>query len=258
MHGVDWFMGGVEILKRSPSLMVLLGVGVILGTVMISLIPGIGSFVVQLVAPVFVVGLAQFCARVEREPVGSGSSSWFSDVLVGFKGPVEKLVVVGVVQLLGSLGIVMLTLIPALVLIFLNLSSSDTGVSQSIQQSGGVPPFQDLLVRFLVGGKAWLLFISFFAFLFLYIPLSLATWFAPQLIFFKNLAVRDALLLSLKGSFENIGAMGVYGAVWLLVGVMATLPLALGWFVCVPILIGSSWVAYREIYGDSTHPGHNA
>ncbi len=255
LHGVDWFMGGVDLLKRAPGWTILGGFLIGAGTVLMSIVPAVGSFAVQIVAPVFVVGIARFFSTIEKTPRENLSSSVLREFFVGFQGPFEKLLLVGVIQLLGSLAIALLTLLPALLLIFFTVSDSPgtaMDLTNAADPSQGLSiELERILIQTFSSGQFWILFVSILAFLFLYIPLSLATWFAPQLIFFHKLETQDALRASLKGCLSNLGAMGSYGAVWLLVGGMATLPLGLGWIICLPILMGSGWISYRDIFKDT-------
>ena len=55
--------------------------------------------------------------------------------------------------------------------------------------------------------------------------LSLALWFAPALVVFDELPALDALKLSLRAGWANVGAFVVYGLVVLGVGLVAVGPL---------------------------------
>jgi uncharacterized membrane protein len=56
----------------------------------------------------------------------------------------------------------------------------------------------------------------------------------------------------MKGSFtgclKNVLPFLLYGAVLLLLSVIATLPLLLGWLVLGPVFAGSVYASYRDIY----------
>jgi len=43
----------------------------------------------------------------------------------------------------------------------------------------------------------------------------------------------------------------IYGVVMLVLSILATLPLLLGWLVLVPIATASIYTAYRDIFGDA-------
>jgi uncharacterized membrane protein len=43
----------------------------------------------------------------------------------------------------------------------------------------------------------------------------------------------------------------IYGIIMLVLSILATIPLGLGWLVLGPVAVASVYVAYRDIYGDS-------
>ena len=43
----------------------------------------------------------------------------------------------------------------------------------------------------------------------------------------------------------------IYSIVLLVLGIVAAIPLGLGWLVLGPVAIASVYVAYRDIYGDA-------
>jgi uncharacterized membrane protein len=53
------------------------------------------------------------------------------------------------------------------------------------------------------------------------------------------------------GCLKNIVPFLLYGVVGLFLIIIATIPLLLGWFIVVPMMIASIYIAYLDIYGDS-------
>jgi len=53
------------------------------------------------------------------------------------------------------------------------------------------------------------------------------------------------------GASKNILPFLVYGLVGLALAVVATLPIMLGWLILVPVLISSTYCAYKDIFLES-------
>lgn len=82
----------------------------------------------------------------------------------------------------------------------------------------------------------------------LLVPIAMAAWLAPALIVFRNRPPVEALKASLAASWGNLGALTVYGLLWILFAVLAALPLMLGWIVLAPLMALSSYAAYRDLF----------
>jgi uncharacterized membrane protein len=59
----------------------------------------------------------------------------------------------------------------------------------------------------------------------------------------------EAIKESFMGCLKNILPFLVYSIVLVVLGVVASIPLGLGWLVLGPTLVGSVYASYRDIYG---------
>jgi uncharacterized membrane protein len=100
-----------------------------------------------------------------------------------------------------------------------------------------------------VGGLA---LIGLLVFLLLLIPLSLAAWLAPALIVLRGVRPLDALRLSLRASWRNLGALSVYGLAFIGLAVVASLMIMLGWLFLVPLCYLSAYAAYRDLFEEAS------
>jgi len=82
----------------------------------------------------------------------------------------------------------------------------------------------------------------------LYAVLVMAMQFATALVLFNNAAPVDALKSSLQACLRNILPLSVYGAIMLLFALVASLPMMLGWLVLLPLMIASTYAAYRDLF----------
>ena len=80
------------------------------------------------------------------------------------------------------------------------------------------------------------------------IPVAMAYWFAPALVALNGLGPVAAMKTSFLGCLKNILPFLLYGLVAMLAGLLAVIPLGLGWFVLGPVLAASMYAAYRDIY----------
>jgi uncharacterized membrane protein len=94
-----------------------------------------------------------------------------------------------------------------------------------------------------------LVFLLFFA---LVVPLLMAIWFAPALVMLHDLKPVDALKASFTGCLKNIPAFLIYGIVGLVLAIVATIPLVLGWLILGPVAIASAYTGYRDIFTQPT------
>ena len=79
----------------------------------------------------------------------------------------------------------------------------------------------------------------------------MALWLAPALVVLRGMAPVAAIKASFSGCLKNIVPFLIYGIIAFAAGIVAAIPLGLGWLVLGPVLFASVYVAYREIYGDA-------
>ena len=84
--------------------------------------------------------------------------------------------------------------------------------------------------------------------LLLLFPLVMAIWFAPALVFFNNMPPVEALKASFNACLKNTLPVLVYGLVVMVLLFFAALPVGLGFLVLIPVLSGSVYVSYRDIF----------
>jgi hypothetical protein len=84
--------------------------------------------------------------------------------------------------------------------------------------------------------------------LLLMIPIGMAAWLAPALIVLRKQPPVEALKASLAACWANLGALTVYGLLWIVFAIVASIPLGLGWLVLVPLMVLSTYAAYRDLF----------
>jgi len=69
--------------------------------------------------------------------------------------------------------------------------------------------------------------------------LAMMYWFAVPLVAINRLSPWQAMKTSLSGCWSNMGALMVYGLVYIGLAIVASIPFGLGWLVLAPVLVGS-------------------
>jgi uncharacterized membrane protein len=84
-------------------------------------------------------------------------------------------------------------------------------------------------------------------------PIFMATWFAPALVLFNGFSASNALWWSLWACAVNWRPILLYSLLLVLIGVVALIiPFGLGLLVFLPIVLGSTYAAYRTIFVPAT------
>ena len=81
------------------------------------------------------------------------------------------------------------------------------------------------------------------------IPLLMLFWFAPTLIVLHDdVGIIEAMKLSFLGCIRNILPFLIYGIVGFILMILASIPFGLGWLVLGPVLFGTIYASYKDIF----------
>ena len=95
-----------------------------------------------------------------------------------------------------------------------------------------------------VGGLGRVLVIN----MLLVLPITAATVFAPPLIILHGLSAGTAIRMSLLGAVKNILAGIVFWICVILFFLVSMLPLGLGLFISIPVMMITTYTVYRDIF----------
>ena len=104
--------------------------------------------------------------------------------------------------------------------------------------------FNPALFGLALGGVMLALLFS----LLLSIPLLMALWFSPALVLFNGMPPWQALRASFDACLQNALPFLLYGLIITVLAFFATLPMLLGYLVLIPLIAGSVYAAYRDIF----------
>lgn len=220
-RGLAWLSEGWAMFKQAPGVWIAITVLAVIAFIVLGLIPFLGQLVTPLLSVVVAGGIMLGCRALDRgEPLTVGH------LLAGFQSHLSPLLVIGALYLAGMFAIV---LVAALF---------SGGAAFAIWRGGpdaaGTAIGSMLLVILIV--------------LFLMIPLIMALWFAPALVTLHDVAPVEAMKRSLRACLRNLVPFLVYGVIALVLAVLASIPFALGWLILLPVLAGSAYASYRDIF----------
>jgi uncharacterized membrane protein len=154
-----------------------------------------------------------------------------ADLFSGFRDRLSPLAVVGALLLVATL---VIGVVAGMMGAGAILGMAAGGASQS---GGGI------LAAMGVGMLALLVALA------LSLVATMAVWFAPGLIVFRNVAPVEAMKSSFAACMRNVVPFLVYGVVYIAAAIVASIPFGLGWIVLLPLLMLTIYVSYRDIYG---------
>lgn len=218
----DWFRQGWAIFAARSGRWLALTIGVLFVSCVLLWLPAVGKPLLLCLTP-----LLAAVFLLESHAVASDSElsiTGWARVLEN-RAP-SSLAVLGALLLLGAMVIHRLLQL---------LIGNVTPPPIPSLLSAALPPFAD-----------WLVFVALGSLLFL--PLLLLFWFAPALVVFHRLRPLAALYASLQACLKNGLPLLVYGMILLTLTFIAVLPAGLGMLILVPVLAGSVYAAYRDIF----------
>jgi uncharacterized membrane protein len=225
-QGWEWIKRGYALFVKAPLIWIVLLFVWFIAAVAISSVPIIGAPLVSLLTPVIWAGLMVGCRELSQN-----EELELVHLFSGFKQHTSQLVTLGGITLVCQF----------LILGAMMLVGGATLVS--ILMSGQPETDPNVIIQAAAGASfAVMLGIV------LFFLLMMAMWYAPMLVYFRNVPPVQAIKLSLQGILHNIGPMLVYGITFLLLAILATLPMGLGWFVLLPLVYTSSYASYCDIF----------
>jgi hypothetical protein len=157
--------------------------------------------------------------------IGNGEDLELADLFSGFQKNAGGLVLVGLIGMGLTVGVIVVAMVMF-------------GAGASLALFGAADAAT-------IGAGALLTVLVMMA---LTIPITMAMWFAPALVALHDEKAPRAAMQSFKACLKNIVPFLLYGVILVILAIIATIPLGLGWFVLGPVIIASVYAAYRDIF----------
>jgi uncharacterized membrane protein len=222
-HGWSWIAQGWDLFKRQPVLWIGIAVTLFVILLVLAFIPLLGPLANAVLWPVLSAGLLIGCRALAE-----GGTLEFGHLFAGFRDRFGTLVAVGAISFGVSLVIGILVAVAM-------------GVSMFTMFGGGPGPNAAPEALMTMALATLVMFA-------LLLPLMMALWFAPALVVFHERGPVEALKESFTGCLKNIVPFLIYGLIGLVLAILASIPVGLGWLLLGPVLIGSLYASYRDIY----------
>ena len=218
----DWLHQGWTMFMVNPGIW--LGATVLLLVIMmaISIVPIFGQIAAHLLAPMFGAGMVQICRRLSND-----EEPQVADLFAGFKVHAGHLVMVGVFFAVGIFGLAFVA--------FLLVSGGVLGGGLTGRVGGFAVTLGSVMLAGLVVAV-------------LSVPVIMATWFAPALIFIHDMKPGAALRASFDAGAKNWLPMIIFGIFLIVSLFFAMLPLGMGLLLLLPVFSGAVYASYRDIF----------
>lgn len=234
-RGVRWIGEGFALFKKSAAMWLMITAGLFAAFKIILLIPFIGVIAI-LAMPIVLVGLMEGCRAVDM-----GQPLKPTYLLSGFVRNTAALAVLGAIYLIGNL---------LILLIIVKIGGESLMQVLKFTAEQKATPENIHLIREAISQATLSVLVGWA----LSMPLLMACWFSPLLVYLHDIKPLPAMLFSLKACLQNLLPFLLYGLVGFLALMvvtpvsLATRILDLGMWLLAPVVIPSIYASYKDIF----------
>jgi uncharacterized membrane protein len=226
-RGIEWWSEAWALFVKAAGMWIVLAIILILIMAVLSVIPLLGQIAVAVLLPLFAGSWMLAARKVEQ-----GGALELSDLFTAIHGDkVTPLLILG--ALLLAFGVAM----------FLVAGLLGAGAIVGVA-SGGADRSVGAALAALSAGL-----LAFSVMLLIAVVATMALWFAPALVVFRGTAPMDALRISFSTSLKNIVPFLLWGLIYIVASIVASIPFGLGWILLVPLSMLTVYVSYRDVFG---------
>ena len=219
-RGFAWLGEGWQLFRQAPLVWIAICVLTLVAIGILSTVPIIGQLATSLLTVLIAGGLMLGFRDMDR-----GQDLTVMHMIAGTQNHLQPLLTIGALYLAG----IFLTIVTLGLTIGGSIFAVLTGTLQAEMAATSV-----ILALLLIGV--------------ILIPLGMAVWFAPVLATLHDVPAIEAMKTSFRGCLRNWLAFLVYGIVVFILAMIATMPVGLGWLILMPVLAGSVYAAYKDIF----------
>jgi uncharacterized membrane protein len=78
----------------------------------------------------------------------------------------------------------------------------------------------------------------------------MAFWFAPALVVLRGDEPLAAMTASFHACLRNVPPFLVYSLLGIVLAIVASIPLGLGWLVLAPVYAATLYTSYKDVFGE--------
>ncbi|HZE60324.1 MAG TPA: BPSS1780 family membrane protein [Burkholderiales bacterium] len=221
-NGWSWIASAWSIFKRAAGVWIGMIIVLCIIYVVLGIVPIVGAIATIVAAPAFTGGL-----MLASRTIDQGGEAHFAQLFGGFRHRFGPLVGIGVLYLIGMAVIVLIVGLTTGASVFTVINA--TTLEEVMAAGAG-------------------LMLAALTFLALVTPLLMAVWFAPALVVFHDIGTIAAMKASFVGCVRNMLPFLLYGIVFFIASILASIPAMLGWLILGPVTAASIYTGYRDIY----------
>lgn len=227
-RGVAWWTDAWAMFMKNAAIWVVLGLVLFIIVLVLAFIPLLGQLASALLLPVF----AGSWMMAARKQAGGGTVE-VGDLFSAFKGDrLTPLAVVGVIFLVAMVVIVGL------------MGVLGFGGAMGMMAGGMMGSGRGVMAGLGVGLLGMLIGFVLCALV------AMAFWYAPALVALRGVAPVEAVKLSFAASLKNIVPGVLWGVIYIVAAIVASIPFGLGWLVLLPLLMLTAYTSYKDVFGE--------
>lgn len=236
-RGWIWIVEGWRLFAKAPGIWIVIFLIYMAISIVLLSIPAVGALVHALLSPVLVGGMLYGAAALER-----GDNLEVAHLFRGFRDQdrMGPLVLLGLIGVAGYVSIV---------LVVVAFVGSGLVMGAVMDGSGVLAPPEAMAGLFAGAGLVALLVIVVIGFL-----IAMALFYGTPLVMLAGQDAWPAAQDSVFTCWINVLPLLVFGLVYLVLAVLATIPLGLGWLVLLPVTVCATYASYREVFEVQTPP----
>ncbi len=232
-RGWGWIVEGWQLFARAPGIWIVILLIYLAISVVLSLIPFVGPLANALLSPVLVGGMLYGAAAQER-----GENLEIAHLFRGFQDQ-ERM---GPLVLLGAISVGGYLLIGLVVLVFMG---GGLMVGAAMDSSGTLVPPEAMGGLLAGAGLVALLVIVVIGF-----AIAMALFYGTPLVMLAGQNAWPAVQDSIAACWTNVLSLLVFGLIYLVLAVVATIPFGLGFLILGPVTVCAIYASYREVFGE--------
>lgn len=230
-RGWFWIVEGFRLFMKSPAMWLVLLLILFAGTKMLGTLRVLAVLFVLLM-PIFMAGLMEGCRALDH-----GQELKVLHLACGFQRNAAQLVTLGGISLVGNIVVLMIIVyIGGGAVETVMKAMSATQITEETRAATAALA-QAFMVAMLVS-----------------LPLLMALWYAPLLVYFQDIGTAAALKSSFIACLRNTLPLLVYGLI-IFAGMFIVLPIAqmfgqadLALWLLAPVVVPSLYASYKDIY----------
>lgn len=240
-HGLTWFVHGWRGFANAPGLLIGVMFVWLIVAIGLSLIPLLGSLVSTIIWPALFGGYLLMC-RAAIDDSGPTLEQFFTGLTR--KECRTDAIVLGLLLLVGH--ILAMVIITVAFLLFSLLILGGIPWDQLAQLREGSPESVTLNV-----GMLLVFGLTVLVALVPYTLLAMAMTYGAPLVVDNRTSALSALSVSVSACLRNILPLSVFALVYMILAVVAMIPLGLGLLLFIPVSMAALADSYRDIFGES-------